>query len=334
MKANCNILIISYTTRDLTLACLRSIERACDAASGGLGYEIIVVDNSSVDGSADAIAAEFPRVDLLRLDRNIGFGRANNLAAQRAGDCEFLLLLNPDTVVQKGAIDRLVAFAQANPESSIFGGRTVFADGSLNPASCWRRPTLWSVFCIASGLTSVFGRWGLFASEAYGRWKRDTVREVDIVSGCFFLIRKRVWDELGGFDPAFFMYGEEADLCLRAQKFGHKCMICPAAQIIHYGGASERVRADKMVRLFQAKAMLFERHWSRSAAAIGVRLLDLWALSRFVAFRFLSLVQARFSESCETWRSIWSRRREWRPSAVPHPAVASDGQRLIAGRGQ
>lgn len=322
MTGGCGILVVSYNTRELTLACLGAVlgGGGVGGGGGGGGGRVVVVDNASGDGSAEGVAAGFPHVELVRLDRNVGFARANNLAAGRAGDCEFLLLLNPDTVVRPGAIGRLVAFAEAHPEASIFGGRTVFADGRLNPASCWRRPTVWSVFCIASGLTAVFGRWGLFSSESYGRWRRDSVRQVDIVSGCFFLIRRRVWDELGGFDPAFFMYGEEADLCLRARKLGHTCLICPEAEIVHYGGASERVRADKMVRLFRAKAMLFERHWSPAAAKAGVALLDLWAASRVAAFGVLRAFRPRWRESYRQWRYVWRQRAAWHET--PQPAAA------------
>src|SRR5690606_35725860 len=126
------------------------------------------------------------------------------------------------------------------------------------------------VFCVATGLSSLFRGSSLFNPEGYGGWKRDTVREVDIVSGCFFLIRRELWERLGGFDPAFFMYGEEADLCLRARKLGARPMVTPEATIVHYGGASERVRADKMVRLLQAKALLIRRHWGPVAARSGV----------------------------------------------------------------
>lgn len=326
MKASepCSILVISFNTSALTLACLESLYRE---TTPGLAGDVIVVDNASTDGSAEAIAGRFPQVELIRLDRNVGFAKANNLAAERARG-EYLLLLNPDTVVQDRAIERLVAFADAHAEAAIFGGRTLFGDGTLNPASCWRRPTLWSAFCIASGLTSIFGRWGLFSPESYGRWKRDTMREVDIVSGCFFLIRRRAWDELGGFAPEFFMYGEEADLCLRARKLGHRCLICPDATIVHYGGASERVRSDKMVKLFTAKSMLFERHWSPSAARWGVAMLDMWAFSRMFVTGALKLLTGRWIESHEQWRNVWRRREAWHGK----PAMSSPEAHVVGNR--
>jgi GT2 family glycosyltransferase len=310
------LLIISYNTREMTLACLRSVYEQTTADL----FEVIVVDNASPDGSAGAIAEAFPQVKLIALPDNRGFAAANNLAATHATG-EWLLLLNPDTVVLDRAVERLHAFALAQPEAKIFGGRTRFGDGLLNPASCWRQSTLWSVFCIASGLTSVFPRSGLFAPESFGAWDRGTVRQVDIVSGCFFLLPRALWEELGGFDPLFFMYGEEADLCLRAGKRGVRCMVTPDATIIHYGGASEAVRADKMVKLFTAKANLFRRHWSPFAATLGVRLLDLWALSRMMAFACLSRVQSRRKASFDTWRSIWSRRKEWHRAQAPPPGT-------------
>lgn len=302
-----SILVISYNTRELTLACLRSVYEQTRRVT----FELIVLDNHSVDGSAEAIEAAFPGVRLIRAGRNLGFAGGNNVAAREARG-RYLLLLNPDTVVLDGAIDKLVAFADANAQWGILGGRTVFADGTLNPASCWRRPTPWSSFCIAAGLTAMFPTSDLFARESFGSWRRDSIREVDIVSGCFFLVRRELWLGLGGFDPAFFMYAEEADLCLRAAKRRVRCAVTPEATIVHYGGASEKVRADKMVRLFQAKAQLARRHWAPGWVAFGVAMLDLWAVARVLALGAFSRVQPRQRGAYETWKGIWRRRREWR----------------------
>ena len=196
------IIVVSYNTRDMTLACLESVFRETKHET----FELMVVDNASEDGSADAISDLFPQVRMIKLDDNIGFAAANNLAIEQANG-ELVLLLNPDTIVLKEAIDKLVVFADQEPLAGIWGGRTLFEDGSLNPASCWARPSLWSVFCQMIGLTMMFRSFRLFNPEAYGGWRRDCDRRVDIVSGCFFLIRRRLWDQLGGFDPAFFMYG-------------------------------------------------------------------------------------------------------------------------------
>lgn len=329
-----SILIISYNTRDMTRACLRSVF----AETRQTSFEVILVDNASSDGSAEAIATEFPHVRLFALEDNLGFAGGNNFAAEHAtGD--WLLLLNPDTVVLDGAIDRLMAFAEAQHQRDraygIFGGRTLFGDGTLNATSCHGRPTLWSVFCAATGLMSVFRRSGLFAPEGYGGWRRDSVRAVDIVSGCFFLLPRTLWRDLNGFDPAFFMYGEEADLCLRARARGVCAMITPDATIVHYGGASEKVRADKMVRLLTAKTMLIRRHFPRWQRDLGVLLFAAWPLSRSVALTLLSTLRPRQREKAAIWREIWRRRREWlsgtftRTAASPIGSAASRKTRAV-----
>lgn len=305
-----SIVIVSFNTAAMTIACLRSVIEQTRLE----GVEVIVVDNASTDGSADAISRESSRIRLIQAERNLGFAAANNLACKEATG-EYLLLLNPDTVVLDNAIGKLLAFAEAHPDAGIWGGRTVFEDGRLNPSSCWRESSLWSMLSAAVGLSSVFPRSSLFNPEAYGSWKRDTVRRIDIVTGCFLLIRRELWDRLGGFDPAFFMYGEDADLCLRARKLGARPMFTPEATIIHHGGASEPVRSDKLVRLLSAWTVLIRRHWHPALAPIGVALLMLCPLSRAVAWRVLSLVKGGAAlQSAACWTNVWHRRREWVPA--------------------
>lgn len=275
-------------------------------------HEVIVVDNASSDGSATAIAAASPRPTLIAEPTNRGFAAAHRIAVPRARGA-WLLLLNPDTEVPSGAIDRLLAFARTTPEAGIWGGRTLFADGTLNPASCWGRMTLWSLLCQAAGLTALCRGSPLFNPEGYGGWARDSGREVDIVSGCFLMIRREMWERLGGFDPAFEMYGEEADLCLRARALGARPRVTPEATILHHGGASEPVRADKMVRLMRAKTALLRRHFSPLARPLGLALLRLWPLSRRVVWAGIASVtgQAPHRDSAAAWAALWARRTEW-----------------------
>jgi GT2 family glycosyltransferase len=312
-----SILIVSYNTRELTLECLRSLHRETKSEL----FETIVVDNRSTDGSADAIAAEFPTIDLVRSDENLGFAGGNNLAAQRAKG-RYLLLLNPDTVVLDRAVERLLAFAERVPQAGIWGGRTVFADGRLNPASCWSRPSPWSLFCIATGLAKVFRGSSLFNPEAFGGWDRSTEREVDIVSGCFLLLERSLWEKLGGFDPAFFMYGEEADLCLRARGLGVRPRVTPDATIVHYGGASEKARADKLVRLFKAKRQLFDRHLGPIGRWWCVRMLDLWVVTRLLGGRLGQLL-GRGDAAVATWSAVRAARSQWTTAVRAPDAVVS-----------
>jgi GT2 family glycosyltransferase len=295
-----SIIVVSYNTREMTLESLRSVF----AQTRGL-FELIVVDNASSDGSAAAIKAEFPDIHLIAELENHGFAKANNIAAERASG-DYLLLLNPDTVILEGAIDRLLDFARRVPEAGVWGGRTLFGDRSLNPTNCWRRMTLWSLASRVVGFSSLLRRSALFNPEGYGGWLRDSERGVDIVTGCFLLIRREFWKELGGFDPSYVMYGEEADLCLRAQARGARPRITPESQIVHYAGASEPVRADMIVRLLRAKLLLIRRHFSAWQQPAGLMLLRLWPLSRYWATRVLGRRIA-----AQTWGEVWRRRAEW-----------------------
>jgi GT2 family glycosyltransferase len=299
-----SILVISYNTREMTLACLRSLFEA----PGTPGQQVIVLDNASSDGSADAIEAEFGgRLELLRLTNNIGFAAGNNRAARRATG-EWLLLLNPDTVVLDDAVGRLLSFAESHPDAGIYGGKTLFADGSLNPKSCWMRVTPWSVLCQAIGLAR-FRYSRLFNPEQPDAWRGGRPVRVDIVSGCFLLIRRSLWEALGGFDESFFMYGEEADLCLRAKRHGAAPVVTEDAVIIHYGGASEAVRAAKLIRLLHAKFRLCRRHWRQPALAGP--LMALWPATRLLAFTIVSLARPAKRADRDTWRAVWAARQHW-----------------------
>lgn len=312
-----SILMVSYNTRAMTAAAVSSAVAATRKAS----YEIIAVDNASEDGSAAMLSAHPSRPHTIALPKNVGFSAGNNIAAGIARG-RYLLLLNPDTIVNDGAIDALLAFAQANPAARIWGGRTLFGDGSLNPSSCWSRMTPWNLLCRATGLTAIFPKSEFFNGEAFGGWQRDSIRQVDIVSGCFLLIERELWQQLGGFDPAFFMYGEEADLCLRARALGAKPMVTPTATIVHYGGASERTRAGKMVRLLAAKASLIRRHWQSHLVPLGLALNAAWPLSRAIATGIIARLSgdAARKHSADAWREIWQRRSEWRRGYAALPA--------------
>ena len=250
MSPDVSILIVTYRCRDAARACLDSLRGGGDGA-----YEIVVFDNASGDGTVEMVRSEFADVRLIASDENLGFALGCNRAAEEARG-EFLLLLNPDTVVHEGAVDNLLAFARAHSEHGLYGGRTLDPDGSVNPGSCWGAPTLWSLFCFATLLTSAFKRTRLFDPESLGGWKRDTVREVDIVTGCLLLAPRALWEQLGGFDTRFFMYGEDADLSLRAAALGYRPAITPDAVVTHEIGVSSAAREDKLMLLFHGKTTL------------------------------------------------------------------------------
>jgi N-acetylglucosaminyl-diphospho-decaprenol L-rhamnosyltransferase len=302
-----SILIVSYNTREMTLATIASVFEQARTAN----FEVIVVDNASSDGSAEAIGERFPEVKLVASAENLGFGGGNNLAGESARGRR-ILLLNPDTVVLNHAIDRICDFADGHPDLGVWGGRTVFADGSLNPASCWGKPTLWSLFCMASGLRSLEDS-PVFNPEGYGGWRRDSTREVDIVAGCFLLIDADLWRRLGGFDRAFFMYAEEADLCLRARRLGARPTITPEATIIHHGHASEPRQTDQRVKLFAGRITLTKRHDGLVGGWLGTRLYIAAVMIRVFGLGLLGRLTGakRMRDSAAAWKDVWERRALW-----------------------
>ncbi|MFM2371327.1 MAG: hypothetical protein RIS85_1054 [Pseudomonadota bacterium] len=305
LQPEVTVIIVSYNTRELTLLAIETLLRN----AGDVSMRVVVWDNASADGSADAIAKAYPDMELIRSPDNVGFAAANNRIAETVTS-EWILLLNPDTETHPNAVENLLRFAKAHPQAGIVGGRTVFPDGSLNIASCWNQMTVWSLFCSATGLSRVFSNSLLFNHEGIGGWKRDSVREVDIVVGCFFLLRTKLWHELGGFHQRYFMYGEESDMCLRARKLGYRPMITPDAQIMHLVGASMNKREDKVVKVMRSKATLIRDHWSSAAAPVGIALLWLWAALR----RLGSGMKALFSKDkaqAQRWQSIWQQRNDW-----------------------
>jgi GT2 family glycosyltransferase len=299
------IIVVSYNTREMTLACIASVlDQTHD-----VDYALAVLDNASADGSAEAIAEQFPQVSLIASPTNHGFGKGNNIAAQSANGRR-ILLLNPDTVVLDRGIDRLWAFAQAHPDRRIWGGRTLYADGRLNPGSCWGRASLWSLFCMTTGLTG-FRDSPLFNPEGYGGWRRDSERIVDIVTGCFLLIDADLWRHLAGFDPVFFMYAEEADLCLRARALGARPTITPSATIIHHGAASEPRRADQRIKVFAGRLTLLRRHRGPAANWIARRLYLLATLARAGAYGVAGRLRPSLAQNAQAWRQVWRERALW-----------------------
>jgi N-acetylglucosaminyl-diphospho-decaprenol L-rhamnosyltransferase len=299
IPAEVTVIIVSYNTRALTLAAIRTLLETTRETR----LHVVVLDNDSHDGSADAVAEEFSEIELIRSSENFGFARANNIVAEKA-ETEWLLLLNPDTECHPGAVDNLMRFARETPQAGIWGGRTVFPDGSLNIASCWNRMTLWSVFCRTTGLSALLWRSEWFNSEAIGDWKRDTPRHVDVVVGCFFLIRRALWRELGGFNLKYFMYGEEADLCLRAARKGYRPMITPEAQIMHIVGAASSQSSRKKIFVSKARSTLMRDHWPAWQVPVGLGLM--WGGAALRA-----LVETLRRSESTTHRETWAARRDW-----------------------
>jgi hypothetical protein len=321
VSVDVSALIVTYHCREAARACLESLYRH----AGDVALDVIVVDNASGDGTVEMLREEFPQARLLALAENVGFARAVNLAAEEARG-EYLLLLNPDTEVHEGMLAAFLAFAGGLPEPAIIGGRTLRPDGSLDPGSCWGAPTLWSLACFATALSSAFKGTRVFDPESLGGWKRDSVRDVDIVTGCLLFIPKALWRDLGGFDPRFFVYGEDADLALRAAAAGVRRVITPDAVVTHEVGVSSATRPDKLMLLFRGKITLLRKHWGPVRGRVGCAL-----VTAGVGLRALEARLGRGGEA-SGWPALWRSRRDWlrgfEPAGTAAPAAPVETERL------
>lgn len=225
-----SIVIISWNARQYLLDCLASIR---DTAAG-IAHEVIVVDNASHDGSPEAVRAQFPDVRLIETGANLGFARGNNVGVRQARG-RHVALINSDVIVLPGCLQALVAFMDAHPRVGLAGPRVLNADRTLQP-SCRDVPTLWTYLGTALGLGPLLER--APAEGAAGA----PPRPVGILSGCFWIARAESLKTVGLLDEDFFMYGEDLDWCIRFQRAGWQRMYVPAAEAIHFGGASSSNR--------------------------------------------------------------------------------------------
>lgn len=294
-----SVIVVSFNTLDKTLACIESV-----LAHSPEETEIIVVDNGSVDGSARAIRERHPSVVVDEARENLGFARGVNRGVARSAG-EYVLLLNPDTIVRERSLEKLLTFAKAHPEYGVYGGRTLRRDGSVDKSSCWGAPTLWSLVCFALGLSTAFKGSRIFDPESLGHWQRDTVREVPIVSGCLLLMRRDQWDALGGMDEVFFLYGEDAEFSIRAARQGLRPVIVPGAVILHDVGGSTPDSGHRTSMVMAGKTTMLRRSWRATHAHIGVGLLQVGT--------WLRSTLERMSGRPGKWSTVWARRADWLP---------------------
>ncbi|HEX9995810.1 MAG TPA: glycosyltransferase family 2 protein [Abditibacterium sp.] len=298
-------IVVSYNTREMTLECLRVLSDELK----GINAEIWVVDNASNDGSAPAIRAAFPEVQLLENADNAGFGAANNAAMERASGAYFLLL-NSDAFPRPGAISSLLEQMDAHPRAGAIGPKLLNRDGSLQ-RSCWRFPSpsqSWLENLGVSALLRGRTRWG-----NYYHWAHDTEREVDFVIGACLLVKREVWEKIGGFDPAFWMYAEETDWQKRMKAAGHEIWFSPRAEVEHWGGASGGTVAPRTRDAFfgSQEIYILKHHGAsglrrfRAANKVGNTFrIVLWAL--FFLVRPQKRAQAR--EKMQFFRYLLRRR--------------------------
>lgn len=232
MHPKISVIVVSWNARELLRGFLASLERH----AGGFISETIVVDNNSSDGSPEMVVSHFPSAKVIRCAKNLGFAAANNLGIREAtGD--FLALINSDVLVHAGCIQELLAFMNAHPTTAIVGPLVIGGDGQIQ-STCRRLPSIWRLICRVLALDSVWPKSDLFSGRELNNLPMDRVSKVDVISGCFWLIRRSAIDRVGPLDERFFFYAEDVDWCKRfiANKW---CIhFVPSARATHFGGGS------------------------------------------------------------------------------------------------
>lgn len=298
-----SIVIVNYRTVDLTIECVNSV---LAAQIQNPAIEVIILDNDSQDGSYERLNSLFPQLRVVALETNIGFAAANNRGVNLStGD--YILFLNPDTVVLPGALEALWSFAKRHPEAGAWGGRTLFADGSLNPTSTCAFVTLRSLFFRAVGLSAAFSKSSVFNPEVYPNWNRDSERKVDVLFFCFVMVCTDVWNRLGGFDERFFMFCEDDDICWRMEKAGLDRLFSPDACIIHHGGASTPDRPSRIAMLLSARLTWVTLHWKPIPALVAKTIIQAGVFGRMLFDRMTIWRANRTS----IWERVWAERTTW-----------------------
>jgi len=256
-----SVVIVNYNVEYFLEQCLLSVEKAnriLEAAFGPGCAEVFVVDNRSADGSVQMVRDKFPWVHLTANAENVGFSRANN-QAMRISSGEYILLLNPDTVVEDDTFLKVVRFMDEHPDAGGLGVKMLDGKGNFLPESKRGLPTPWVAFYKISGLARLFPRSQKFGRYHLGFFPPDETNEVDILSGAFMLMRKAALDKVGLLDEDFFMYGEDIDLSYRIQLGGYKNYYFPGTRIIHYKGESTKKSSVNYVFIFYRAMIIFAR---------------------------------------------------------------------------
>lgn len=280
-----SVIVVSYNTRDLLHACLRSL------SSERYRLQLIVVDNASQDGSAEMIRAEFPDMLLFANHLNHGFGAACNQGLQ-ASEGRYALILNADIEAQAGALDQLIEFMDTHPEVAGCGGKLLNPDHSLQP-SCAGDLTLWALFCEQTLLSKAFPRSRLFGGYWRTGWDFNQTSEVEQVMGACMLLRREITGEFIRFDEEYFLYCEDTDLCYRIRQAGGKLFYVHDALFRHHLGASGASERAKMIIYYnRGKERFFRKFYGRSAAFACRVINGFGAFWRWLLWSMLAILTA------------------------------------------
>lgn len=258
-----SVVIVSWNAKAYLLRCIESVLEQTVRASHSI--QIIVVDNASQDGSAEAVAERFPGVTLIVNERNYGFARANNIGI-RASDGDYLCLINSDVVVRDECFARSIAYMEKHPAIGLLGPRIIDSDNRVQ-RSCMGYPTLWNTLCRALALDTLFPRSRVFGGHLLTYWSHDDIRPVEVINGCFWVVRRLALEQVGLLDERFFIYAEDVDWCKRFNESGWAVVYFPGAEAMHYGGASS---ANAPIRFNLEMQRANYQYWQKYHSRAGV----------------------------------------------------------------
>jgi GT2 family glycosyltransferase len=256
-----SIIIVSWNAKNFLLQCLNSLR----AQQSSLSLEIIVVDNASEDGSAEAVENDYPEVRLIKNDQNLGFAKANNIGIRRSQG-RYLCLINSDVKLLGDCLLKLYQYIEKDPSIGILAPRILNSDLSVQ-CTCRRFPSLWNNLCFALGLNRIFPGSKVVSSEQMFYFKHDVVKDVEVVSGCFMVVRRKAFEQVGYLDHQFFIYAEDVDWCKRFWEANWRVVFFPGAEAIHYGGASS---ANAPVRFSAAQEKARAQYWVKHHGPLSV----------------------------------------------------------------
>ena len=281
-----SVIIVNYNVKHFLEQCLHSVYKAAK----GIETEIFVVDNNSVDGSAQLIREKFHDLYFIENKENVGFSRANNQAI-RIANGKYILLLNPDTVVEEDTFSKVIDFMEKHPDAGGLGVKMIDGKGAFLPESKRGLPTPWVAFYKMFGLSKLFPNSRKFGKYHLSYLNENEIHSVDVLAGAFMLIRKETLDKVGLLDETFFMYGEDIDLSYRIILGGYKNYYFPETTIIHYKGESTKKGSLNYVRVFYNAMIIFARkHFSGGKAGVFTFIIQM-----AIYFRaFISIVKRAF----------------------------------------
>lgn len=286
-----SVIIVNYNVKEYLEQALLSIQKALI----GISSEIFVVDNASVDGSVAFVAQRFPNVKLIELPENIGFGRANNVALARAKG-EYIVLINPDTIVQEDTFKKLLEFFHTRPDASAATCKIINPDGSFSLDCRHSIPTPMIAFWKVTGMSKLFPRSRIFAKYNLTYLDENEIYTVPAISGSFMMIKKEVLDRTGYFDERFFMYCEDIDLCYRMNQNGNKIYYVPTTQIIHYKGEStKKDNLDYVVTFNRSLYQFFQKYYAQSHILLFRWLITLGIILRGIFVYLKNFFKNHFS---------------------------------------